>query len=90
MLAGPWTPDRVAESGAACFERWPAWMTALALRAVAVHPAPPAEEPAALVALIEAFLEEHPAREPDIEPPTPLRRLPRPRWLHRRGSSTTG
>ncbi len=88
MLAGPWTQEQVAESGAACFERWPGWMTALAMRIVVVHPAAPIDEPAALVAVIEAFLEEHPAPESDLAPPTALRALrlrpvpPRPAFEH--------
>ncbi len=76
MLAGGWTEDRVAESGASCLDRWPGWMTALAMRIMVVHPAPPVEEPGLLMAVIEAFLSEHPASEADARPPTLLRLMP--------------
>ncbi len=87
MLAGPWSADHIAESGAACFEHWPGWMSALAMRISVVHPSAPVDDPSALVALIESFLEEHAAAEPDREPPIPLRRLslhaaPRLRFEH--------
>jgi RNA-directed DNA polymerase len=76
MLAGGWTEDRVAESGASCLDRWPGWMTALAMRIMVVHPAPPVEEPGLLMAVIEGFLSEHPASEADARPPTLLRLMP--------------
>lgn len=75
FLAGPWNSVELAERGAGCLERWPAWMTSLAMRMVAAHRTAPSH-PAHLVSSIEGFLAEHPPppREP-ADPPGVLRRL---------------
>jgi RNA-directed DNA polymerase len=75
FLDGAWTAVEVAERGAGCLDRWPRWMSALAMRAVAVHRAPPTGRPDELVGLIETFLAERPAPTGDPKPPLILRRL---------------
>jgi RNA-directed DNA polymerase len=77
MLEGRWSEDGVAESGAGCLDRWPSWMSALALRVVTVHRAPPSDRPRDLENLIEAFLAERQARAGESGPPRIIRLLPR-------------
>lgn len=69
FLTGPWKAEQVAESGAGCLDRWPSWMSALALRVVAVYRTAPTDHPDGLVSLIETFLAEHAARAGESEPP---------------------
>lgn len=59
FLAAPWNRNSLAEDGAARLDRWPGWMEALAIRVIAVYPAPPVERPFELIRLIESFLAEH-------------------------------
>ncbi len=73
FLLGPWTEDQVAERGAACLDRWPAWMSALALRVVTVHHSPPADRSDELVGLIESFLAERRAGAGDLAVPPSIR-----------------
>jgi RNA-directed DNA polymerase len=73
FLSGPWKAELVAESGAGCLDRWPSWMTGLSLRVVAVYRSPPIDRRQELVALIEAFLAETPARAGESVPPAILR-----------------
>ncbi|HJS97161.1 MAG TPA: reverse transcriptase family protein, partial [Solirubrobacteraceae bacterium] len=73
FLTAPWRPDAVAESGAARLDRWPGWMEALALRVIAVYPAPPVEREFELNALIESFLAEHAPWPGEPEPPQIIR-----------------
>jgi RNA-directed DNA polymerase len=73
FLNAPWSVDPVAESGAACLDRWPSWMTQLAMQVVAVHRAPPVDRRRDLFALIVSFLEEHDAPSGESEPPQILR-----------------
>ncbi|MDQ6777048.1 MAG: reverse transcriptase family protein [Actinomycetota bacterium] len=75
FLQGRWNADEVAERGSACLDRWPGWMSALALRVVTVHRAPPTDRPGDLIRLIEAFLSERSARAEDSEPPQIIRLL---------------
>ena len=75
FLTGPWKAEDVAESGAACLDRWPSWMTALALSVVAVFRTPPSDRPGELARLIETFLAEHAAKAEEPEPPRILRLL---------------
>lgn len=58
FLRVPWSAEQLAESGAACLFRWPSWMTALAMHAVAAHRTPPLERRYELYELILAFLEQ--------------------------------
>jgi RNA-directed DNA polymerase len=76
FLTAPWTRSAVAETGAARLDRWPGWMEALAIRVIAVHPAPPVEREPELVALIESFLAEHAPWPGESEPPRIMRLLP--------------
>ncbi|HEX4009829.1 MAG TPA: reverse transcriptase family protein [Solirubrobacteraceae bacterium] len=69
FLSGPWTAERVAESGAGALDGWPSWMSALAMHVVAAHRAPPVRRRVDLVAVIEAFLAGHPASAGDATPP---------------------
>jgi hypothetical protein len=75
FLAGPWRAVELAERGASCLDRWPGWMTALAMHVVATHRVPPSY-PAQLAHSIEAFLAEHPPPAGEAEPPRLLRSLP--------------
>jgi hypothetical protein len=75
FLNAPWKRDAVAESGAAQLDRWPGWMEALAIRVIAVYPAPPVERQRELIALIESFLTEHAPWPGESEPPRILRLL---------------
>jgi hypothetical protein len=87
FLTAPWKADAVAESGAACLDRWPRWIEALALSLVAVFRAPPVDSRADLVEHIESFLAERgplPGKEP--EPPRILRLLADERALQARPS----
>jgi hypothetical protein len=73
FLSAPWRRDAVAESGAARLDRWPGWMEALAIRVVAVYPAPPVEREFELAALIESFLAEHALWPGESAPPQIIR-----------------
>jgi RNA-directed DNA polymerase len=73
FLDGRWDADEVAERGAGCLDRWPRWMTALALRVVAVHRAPPTDRPGQLARDIEVFLSEHRPGAGESEPPQIVR-----------------
>jgi RNA-directed DNA polymerase len=75
FLEGPWSAVEVAERGAGRLDRWPRWMTALALCVVAVHRAPPTDRRGELVGVIEAFMSEHSAGAGESEPPQILRLL---------------
>ena len=75
FLTAPWKRDPVAEAGAAQLDRWPGWMEALAIRVIAVYPAPPVERKFELLALIESFLAEHGPWPGESEPPLILRLL---------------
>jgi RNA-directed DNA polymerase len=75
FLEAPWKADAVAESGAACLDRWPSWMEGLALSVVAVHRTPPMERRGELALVIETFLAEHPPGADESEPPRILRRI---------------
>jgi RNA-directed DNA polymerase len=77
FLTAPWKRDAVAESGAGRLDRWPAWMEALALRVIAVYPAPPVEREPELLGVIESFLADHVSWPGETEPPQILRLLPR-------------
>jgi RNA-directed DNA polymerase len=77
FLAGPWTAELLAESGGAVLDRWPGWMTPLAMSVVAVHRAAPTDRRIELVELIEHFLEAHTATGADRAPPGILRLLVR-------------
>jgi RNA-directed DNA polymerase len=79
FLTSPWKRDAVAEGGAARLDRWPGWMEALAIRVIAVYPAPPVERQFELTALIESFLAEHAPWPGESEPPRILRLLVRDR-----------
>jgi hypothetical protein len=56
FLEGPWKADEVAERGSGCLDRWPSWMSALALHVVAAYRTPPIDRPGELIGVIEAFL----------------------------------
>jgi RNA-directed DNA polymerase len=75
FLTAPWKRDAVAESGAARLDRWPGWMEALAIRVIAVYPAPPVEREPELLGVIESFLAEHAPWPGETEPPRILRLL---------------
>jgi RNA-directed DNA polymerase len=68
FLDGPWTVEGLSERGAGCLDRWPSWITALAMTVTAVHRSAPADEPARLTALIESFLVQ---RSDDGQPQPP-------------------
>jgi RNA-directed DNA polymerase len=82
FLEGPWTVEGLSERGAGCFDRWPNWITALAMTVTAVFRSAPSDEAERLSALIEAFL----SRRSDEDPPHPISLVaelpPRPprRW----------
>jgi RNA-directed DNA polymerase len=71
FLDGPWTVEGLSERGAGSFDRWPGWITALAMTVTAVYRSPPADEPERLAALVESFLTQRSddARSP---PPRPI------------------
>jgi retron-type reverse transcriptase len=75
FLTAPWRRDALAESGAARLDRWPGWMEALAIRIIAVYPAPPVGREPELDAQIESFLAEHATWPGESEPPRILRLL---------------
>jgi hypothetical protein len=75
FIAAPWKVDLIAESGAACLDRWPSWMSALAMRVVAVHRTPPIDRRGELFRLIVTFLDERRAPNGESEPPRILRLL---------------
>jgi hypothetical protein len=64
FIEAPWTAEPLAESGAACFDRWPTWLPRLAQRVVAVFRVAPLERRDELFALILEFLERNHV-EPD-------------------------
>jgi RNA-directed DNA polymerase len=63
--APTWTAEGLAEHGAGALDRWPRWMTALAMTIVATHRVPPAAGAEVLAPMIERFLL---ARPIDDEP----------------------
>ena len=73
FLAAPWKVDLIAESGAACLDSWPSWMTALAMCVAAVHRSPPIDRRGELFGLIVTFLDEYRASDGDREPPRIVR-----------------
>jgi RNA-directed DNA polymerase len=73
FVKAPWKVDLVAESGAACLDRWPSWMDALVLSLVAVYRTPPVGRRDEVAQLIEAFLAEHPAPAGETNAPLILR-----------------
>jgi RNA-directed DNA polymerase len=73
FLATPWKVDLIAESGAACLDRWPRWMSALAMCVAAVHRTPPIDRRGELFRLIVTFLDERRAPDGEREPPRILR-----------------
>jgi hypothetical protein len=75
FLTAPWKLDSVAESGAARLDQWPSWMTALAMRVIAVHRTPPLDRREALFELIVGFLAERRAPDDGTDPPQILRHL---------------
>jgi len=68
FLDGPWTVEGLSERGAGSFDRWPSWITAMAMTITAVHRSAPADQPERLTALIESFL----AQRSDADPPQPI------------------
>jgi hypothetical protein len=91
LPGGAWTAEALAERGAGVLDRWPRWMTALAMEVVAVHRSPPAGCADLLVPLIASYLEGcrddgEPMPEaiewlavPELPPPS---EPPRPRLRH--------
>ena len=73
FLAGPWTVEMIAESGAGRLDRWPRWMGALAMCVAAVHRTPPVNRPDELFRLITAFLDELTDAEGEAEAPRIVR-----------------
>jgi RNA-directed DNA polymerase len=72
FIDGAWTVDGLSERGAGTLDRWPSWMTGLAMTVTAAHRSAPVDEPERLTALIESFL----ARRSDDgqpQPPQPVR-----------------
>jgi RNA-directed DNA polymerase len=67
FLDGRWTVEGLCERGVGTLDRWPSWITALAMTVTAVHRSPPTDEPEQLTALIESFL----ARRVDDGQPEP-------------------
>jgi RNA-directed DNA polymerase len=57
LPGGAWTAEALAERGAGVLDRWPRWMTALAMEVVAVHRSPPSGRSDVLVSLIASYLE---------------------------------
>jgi RNA-directed DNA polymerase len=72
FLDGPWTVEGLSERGAGCLDRWPSWITALAMTVTAVYRSAPAAGTTPLAGLIESFLAARPA---DDQPPPQLIRL---------------
>jgi RNA-directed DNA polymerase len=68
FLDGPWTVDGLSERGAGSFDRWPSWITTLAMTVTAAFRAVPEDEPERLAALIESFLAH---RGDDVQSPPP-------------------
>lgn len=73
FLAAPWKVDLIAESGAACLDRWPSWMTALAMCVAAAHRTPPIDRRGELFGVIVTFLAAHGGPDGEREPPRILR-----------------
>ncbi|MFZ0387185.1 MAG: reverse transcriptase family protein [Solirubrobacteraceae bacterium] len=71
FLDGPWTVEGLSERGAGCFDRWPSWITALAMTVTSVYRSPPADEPRRLTTLIESFLAQR-SDEGRPAPPEPI------------------
>jgi RNA-directed DNA polymerase len=71
FLDGAWTVDGLSERGAGSLDRWPSWITALAMTVTAVHRSAPVDEPGRLTALIESFLERR-GDDGQPEPPQPV------------------
>jgi RNA-directed DNA polymerase len=71
FLDGPWTVEGLSERGVGSLDRWPSWITALAMTVTAVHRSAPTDEPERLTALIESFLAER-ADDGRPQPPQPV------------------
>ncbi|HWD68616.1 MAG TPA: reverse transcriptase family protein [Solirubrobacteraceae bacterium] len=68
FLDASWTAERLAETGAACLGRWPAWMYGLTEHVVAVHGGAPLNRRRQLFTLILDFLDAHVTAEEDLTP----------------------
>ena len=73
FLEAPWRATELAESGAGCLDRWPAWMDRLAFALVSAFRSAPLDAAADLVAFIEAFLAARPASAGEAEAPAIVR-----------------
>ena len=71
FLDGPWTVEGLSERGAGSFDRWPTWITGLAMTVTARYRSPPADEPGRLAALVESFLSTR-SDDPHSPPPRPI------------------
>jgi RNA-directed DNA polymerase len=85
LLDGAWTVEGLSERGAGSLDRWPSWITALAMTITAVYRSAPADEPERLTALIESFLAQrsddgHPEPPQPVSLVTPLPARSRRRW----------
>ncbi len=78
LTTAGWNVEAVAEAGAACLDRWPSWMEALAMSVVALYRTPPIERPDQLVEHIAAFLAARTSPELATDPPQIHRLLPAP------------
>lgn len=80
FLDGRWRAEDLAERAAGRFDRWPAWLDALAFAAVAVDRTAPVARRGELVGFIDAFLRDRAAEPPGTDPPLILRRLAPIQW----------
>lgn len=72
FLDGPWTIEGLSERGAGTLDRWPSWITALAMTVTAVYRSAPAAGTTPLTGLIESFLAARPADD-QPQPPQLIR-----------------
>src|SRR5450755_2289483 len=72
FLDGPWTVEGLSERGAGSLDRWPSWITALAMTVTAVYRSAPAAGTTPLTGLIESFLAARPADD-QPQPPQLIR-----------------
>jgi RNA-directed DNA polymerase len=78
FLDAPWTVEGLSEAGAGSLDRWPSWITALAMSVLAVHRTAPAERPDELRRLIRDFLRTRSEPDGEPEPAQIIARLPPP------------
>ena len=75
FLEGRWRAEDLAERGAGCLDRWPAWMLKLSFAVVGRDRVAPLDDRAGLIEFIEAFLHDRVAEPSGLGAPQIIRHV---------------